>query len=128
MRTRLVMAAAVWLLSTPSYAADHSDGPAATASPAADITDVFRDVFDDETLVIDPLTTAKDIDGWDSLTHVRLMLSIERKLKIRISSQEMGSLKTARCLAGDTSQSSTAPGRIPPGISSLTASVLPSGL
>jgi hypothetical protein len=41
MRTRLVLAAAVWLLSTPSYAADHQDGPAATASPATDITDVF---------------------------------------------------------------------------------------
>jgi hypothetical protein len=41
MRTRLVLAAAVWLLSTPSYAADHADGPAATASPAADITDVY---------------------------------------------------------------------------------------
>jgi hypothetical protein len=41
MRTRLVLAAAVWLLSAPSYAADHQDGPAATASPATDITDVF---------------------------------------------------------------------------------------
>jgi len=41
MRTRLALAAAVWLLSAPSYAADHQDGPAATASPATDITDVF---------------------------------------------------------------------------------------
>src|SRR3954468_6937075 len=41
MRTSFVLAAAVWLLSTPTYAADHQDGPAATASPAADITDVF---------------------------------------------------------------------------------------
>jgi hypothetical protein len=35
------MAAAIWLLSTPSYAADHQDGPAATAAPETDITDVF---------------------------------------------------------------------------------------
>ena len=41
MRTSFVLVAAVWLLSAPSYAADHQDGPAATASPAADITDVF---------------------------------------------------------------------------------------
>ena len=41
MRTRLVLAAAVWLLSTPSYAADHTDGPAATAAPETDITDLF---------------------------------------------------------------------------------------
>ena len=35
------MAAAIWLLSTPSYAADHQDGPAATAAPETDITDLF---------------------------------------------------------------------------------------
>src|SRR5438105_14978649 len=63
MRARLVLAAAVWLLSTPSYAADHSDGPAATASPAADITDVFAWMSADHTkmyLVLDvfPAATA----------------------------------------------------------------------
>jgi uncharacterized protein DUF4331 len=63
MRTRLVLAAAVWLLSAPSYAADHQDGPAATASPATDITDVFAWMSADHTkmyLVMDvfPAATA----------------------------------------------------------------------
>ena len=63
MRTRLVLAAAVWLLSTPSYAADHQDGPAATASPTTDITDVFAWMSADHTklyLMMDvfPTTTA----------------------------------------------------------------------
>ncbi len=63
MRTRLVWAAAVWLLSTPTYAADHADGPAATASPAADITDVFAWMAPDHSkmyLVMDvfPFATA----------------------------------------------------------------------
>jgi hypothetical protein len=68
MRTRLVLAAAVWLLSTPSYAADHQDGPAATASPAADITDVFAWMSTDHTkmyLVMDlfpAATTAAKFD------------------------------------------------------------------
>jgi len=64
-------------------------------SVEARITEVFRDVFDDDTIVLRPWLTAKDIEGWDSLTHVRLMLSIERKLNIRIASHEMVSLKTA---------------------------------
>jgi acyl carrier protein len=58
------------------------------------LTRVFRDVFDDDTLVIYPAMTAKDVDGWDSLTHVRLMLTVERKLNVRISAHEMASLKS----------------------------------
>jgi len=34
------------------------------------LTDVFRNVFDDDTIVIIPETTADDIEGWDSLSHV----------------------------------------------------------
>jgi len=64
-------------------------------SVEARLTEVFRDVFDDDSIVVHPDLTAKDVEGWDSLTHVRLMLTIERKLNIRISSHEMASLKTA---------------------------------
>jgi acyl carrier protein len=63
-------------------------------SVEARLTSVFRDVFDDDTIVIHPTMTAKDVDGWDSLTHVRLMLTVERKLNIRISAHEMASLKS----------------------------------
>jgi acyl carrier protein len=60
----------------------------------ARLTRVFREVFDDDTIVIYPAMTAKDVDGWDSLTHVRLMLTVERRLNIRISAHEMASLKS----------------------------------
>lgn len=60
----------------------------------ARLTRVFRDVFDDDTIVLHPALTAKDVDGWDSLTHVRLLLTIERTLNIRISAHEMASLKS----------------------------------
>lgn len=58
------------------------------------LTETFREVFDDDSIVLRPDLTAKDIDGWDSLTHVRLMLSIERTLGIRFSSLEITGLKT----------------------------------
>ena len=63
------------------------------------LTNVFRDTFDDEDLTIKPETTADDIDGWDSLTHIRLMLSVERAFGIRLSASEIGKLKKVGDLA-----------------------------
>ena len=54
---------------------------------------VFNDVFDDETIEITPQLAAKDVDGWDSLTHIRLMLSVEKAFKIRFTTAEVGKLE-----------------------------------
>ena len=54
---------------------------------------VFRDVFDDDGLVVDQTTTAQDVDGWNSLAHIRLMVSIEKAFKLRFSAAEIASLK-----------------------------------
>ena len=58
------------------------------------LTDVFRDVFDDDDLVISADTTADDVDGWDSLAHIRLMLNVERAFKIKLTTSEIGKLKS----------------------------------
>ena len=58
------------------------------------LTDVFRDVFDDDTIVIDRRTTAADVDGWDSLAHIRLLLSVERAFKVSLTASEIGKLKS----------------------------------
>ena len=60
----------------------------------ARLTDVFRDVFDDDALVVDPDMTAADVPGWDSLMHVRLMLSVERAFAIRLTASDIGRLKS----------------------------------
>jgi acyl carrier protein len=54
---------------------------------------VFNDVFDDEAIEITPQLAAKDVDGWDSLTHIRLMLSVEKAFKIRFTTAEVGKLE-----------------------------------
>jgi acyl carrier protein len=56
--------------------------------------DVFRDFFDDDSLTLRPEMTAQDVDGWDSLAHVRLMLALERKYQIKFSGSELGGLNT----------------------------------
>jgi len=55
--------------------------------------DIFRDFFDDEKLMLRPETTARDIDGWDSLANIRLLLTIERKYQIKFSASEVGGLQ-----------------------------------
>jgi acyl carrier protein len=49
----------------------------------ARLTGVFREVFDDDEIVIAPATTARDVDGWNSLANIRLMISIEVEFAIR---------------------------------------------
>jgi acyl carrier protein len=55
---------------------------------------VFDEVFDDDTIEVTPQLTAKDVDGWDSLAHIRLLLSVEKAFKIKFSTSEIGSLGT----------------------------------
>ena len=47
------------------------------------LTDVFRDVFDEEDIVICEETTAADIEEWDSLTHISLISAVEDEFGIR---------------------------------------------
>lgn len=50
---------------------------------------IFRDVFDDDELTLTAKTTADDIDGWDSLAHIRLVIAIEKSLKLSFSAAEI---------------------------------------
>jgi acyl carrier protein len=50
---------------------------------------VFQRVFDDDEIVIKPESTSNDIEGWDSLSHVNLVVAVEKHFKIRFSNAEI---------------------------------------
>ena len=58
-----------------------------------ELTSVFRDVFDNESIVIKDETTAKDIDGWDSLTNIDLVVAVEKHFKIKLTTRDVAGLK-----------------------------------
>lgn len=57
------------------------------------LQEIFRDIFDDQTLVIQESTSSSDIDEWDSLNHINLIVAIEIDLKIKFSFEELATLK-----------------------------------
>lgn len=57
------------------------------------VNEVFQDVFDNEELIVSGETTAKDIEGWDSLMHVTLIIHIEKAFLVRFTSSEIAGLK-----------------------------------
>ena len=57
------------------------------------LNDLFRDVFLRDSIVLTRATTAKDVDGWDSLAHVTLMLSVQQWFGVRLSASESSRLK-----------------------------------
>lgn len=57
------------------------------------LAEVFSGVFDDDELVLSRQTTAADIEGWDSLMHVRLMVNVEKAFGIRFTSTEVAAMK-----------------------------------
>jgi acyl carrier protein len=63
------------------------------------IQDVMIDVFDVDDLNISESTTAEDIDEWDSLSHIRFMITIERFFKFKFLNEEISELKNVGDLA-----------------------------
>ncbi|MBU1432777.1 acyl carrier protein [Myxococcota bacterium] len=62
--------------------------------PLQRLQETFRDVFEDEALVITTQTTAADIEDWDSLMHVTLILAVEAEFGLRFNSGEISALKS----------------------------------
>ena len=58
-----------------------------------DLQPIFQDVFDDEDIVITNESNAEQIEDWDSLSHIRLVVAIEKRLNIKFSFAELRDLK-----------------------------------
>ena len=57
------------------------------------LTEVFRDVFDNEDITISDATTADDIEEWDSLEHISLISAVEKTFKMRFTMKEVSGMK-----------------------------------
>ncbi|MDB5086950.1 MAG: acyl carrier protein [Mucilaginibacter sp.] len=58
------------------------------------VNEVFIDILDDESLVLTEETSANDVEDWDSLNHIQIVVAVEKQFKIRFTSQEILSWKT----------------------------------
>ena len=66
----------------------------------ARLNKVFRDVFDDDSITVNPKTTANDIEDWDSLEHITLIAAVEKEFKMKFKMGEISSMKNVGEMAG----------------------------
>lgn len=59
----------------------------------ARVQEIFRDILDEDSILLTSETTANDVDEWDSLSHIQLIVAIEKNFKIKFSSREILSWK-----------------------------------
>ena len=57
------------------------------------LQEIFRDIFDDEERIIREDMSANDIEDWDSLAQINLIIAIEKEFKVKFNLEEVSSLK-----------------------------------
>ena len=65
------------------------------------LNQVFREVFDDDSITVTPDTTAADIDDWDSLNHITLISAVEDEFRVRFTMGEVSGMKDVGEMAED---------------------------
>lgn len=57
------------------------------------LTDIFREIFDDETLIISEKTNAEDIEAWDSIENINVIVAMEKEFCIKFQIMEIGEME-----------------------------------
>jgi acyl carrier protein len=57
------------------------------------LTELFHDVFADDSIVLRPETSAPDVEGWDSFTNLNLIVAVEGRFGIRMQTTEIEQLQ-----------------------------------
>jgi acyl carrier protein len=65
----------------------------------ARLESIFHEVFENQSITLEDSTTADDIDGWDSLTNIRLLIHIEQEFSISFNSVEIADIPNVGELA-----------------------------
>lgn len=60
---------------------------------------VFRQVLEDDTIELTPATTADDVEGWDSMNHIFIVVELEKRFGVKFQAAEMEELKNVGELA-----------------------------
>jgi len=77
----------------------------------AQLTSIFHDVFDDDTLVLTHELTAARVPEWDSFNHINLIVAVEARLKIKFQTAELESMQTVGHMVALIEKKLTAQGR-----------------
>ena len=77
----------------------------------AQLTTIFHDLFDDNTIVLNPGLTAADVPEWDSFNHINLIVAIEARFGVKFQTAELESMQTVGHLADLVQSKLAAQGR-----------------
>ena len=58
------------------------------------LTNVFQDVFDDDSIVLTEISTADDIEEWDSLNQIKIILACEKEFDIKLNARDINTLES----------------------------------
>lgn len=62
------------------------------------LTRVFRNIFQDDSIILNPQMTADDVEGWDSLSHVNLIIAVEIEFGIEFTQAEIRTFENVGAL------------------------------
>ncbi len=77
----------------------------------AGLSEIFRDIFDDDSLQLRPGLNASDLPDWDSFNHINLIVAIEARFKVKFQTAELESMQTVGHLADLIANKLVAQGR-----------------